>query len=173
MIPNKAIGPSLLTPDLMAVFWSVVDTTSLDGCWPWTGPRDARGYGHFRIRRSTFRAHRISLAFATGPIPDGLYVCHRCDNPPCVRPDHLVAARPVDNVADMAAKGRRHNNAGERNANSILTAGQAEEIRKSSETNASLAAKYSVSRWTIGNIRLGKSWSEIAARPLRVVGGAK
>jgi hypothetical protein len=86
-------------------FWEHVEKLPDDGCWVWTGSRLQSGYGTF----DKGRAHRFSYALANGPIPDGLHICHRCDNPPCVRPDHLFAGTRVDNMQDAIAKGRaRH-----------------------------------------------------------------
>lgn len=99
------------------LFWAKVNKDGptlrpeLGPCWEWTGYR-ARGYGVMR-RASLYRfqiaTHRYSWMLANGPIPDGLLVCHRCDNPPCVRPDHLFLGTTADNTRDRDAKGRgRH-----------------------------------------------------------------
>jgi hypothetical protein len=88
-------------------FWSKVQKT--ETCWLWMGARHPHGgYGQFvgpPIKE--LRAHRYSWVLAYGPIPDGLLVCHRCDNPPCVRPDHLFLGTHLDNALDMMAKGRK------------------------------------------------------------------
>jgi predicted DNA-binding protein (UPF0251 family) len=84
-------------------FWSKV--TKGDGCWKWTGAM-SNGYGSFAIQRRSRGAHRLSWEMKFGRIPDGLYVCHRCDNPPCVRPDHLFLGTAKDNNVDMVKKRR-------------------------------------------------------------------
>lgn len=90
-------------------FWSKVDRTG-DGCWPWTGETNNQGYGRFEFwhdgKRSRVFAHRLSLLIAGVPLADGIRVRHSCDNPPCVRPDHLLVGSQRLNVHDMIARGR-------------------------------------------------------------------
>jgi len=87
-------------------FWEKVDTSR--ECWEWTGSKRPLGYGQMGIPGTNrpVGAHRISWELHFGPIPDDMFVCHRCDNPKCVRPDHLFLGTPTDNVRDMVAKGR-------------------------------------------------------------------
>lgn len=98
-------------------FWTKVDRSG--ECWIWTGARvkssrNPVGYGSFApTRTNTQLAHRVSYEWACGPIPFGLWVLHHCDNPPCVRPDHLFLGTAAHNAADMVAKGRSAT--GERN----------------------------------------------------------
>lgn len=87
-------------------FWRGVDKAG--DCWIWTRCRDRRGYGRFSAKGHR-RAHRFSWALTNGPIPPGMCVLHRCDNPPCVNPAHLFVGTSNDNVADMMAKGRFRN----------------------------------------------------------------
>lgn len=76
------------------------------GCWLWTASTKKNGYGRFGIGRTPHLAHRCAWVLFVGPIPEGAYVCHRCDTPSCVNPDHLFIGTPKDNVRDMMTKGR-------------------------------------------------------------------
>lgn len=88
-----------------AAFWAKVQKT--DGCWLWIGARaNAFGHGYFSFRGGGALAHRHSYEIAHGRIPRGLFICHRCDVPACVRPDHLFAGTQGDNIRDAVAKGR-------------------------------------------------------------------
>jgi hypothetical protein len=87
-------------------FWSKVEKG--DGCWEWKGRRHKQGYGVFWIGRTILLAHRVAYRLATGDDPGANVVCHRCDNPPCVRPDHLFLGSQQQNMADMSRKRRRH-----------------------------------------------------------------
>ncbi len=85
------------------------------GCWEWTRAKTHDGYGHMTYRlgisskAGSVLAHRLAYEITKGPIPAGMYVCHHCDNPPCVRPDHLFLGTQRDNVYDSIAKRRRRN----------------------------------------------------------------
>lgn len=95
-------------------FWRRVFMPLADECcWEWTGYRDERGYGRLSSRVSgvtkTISAHRLSWQIYKGEIPPGLCVLHKCDNPPCVNPDHLFLGNQRDNMLDCSSKGRLNN----------------------------------------------------------------
>lgn len=102
-----------MTPDRLGVmtpeerFWAKVDKS--EGCWVWAGQVDRNGYGVLQIRSRAsrmVRAHRYAYELAHGPIEPDLFICHRCDNPPCVNPAHLFAGSASDNNYDASRKGR-------------------------------------------------------------------
>jgi hypothetical protein len=142
--------------------WSQV-RKDLEGCWVWEGVR-SDGYGvlYDSDTKRQERTHRLSYALAYGPIPVGLYVLHRCDNPPCVRPDHLFLGTHLDNIADMVAKGRVAR--GERNAWAQLTEAAVVYIRTSRDSGvpaAVLAAEIGVSERTIRKVDVGLRWAHV------------
>lgn len=78
------------------------------GCWEWTGTINDNGYGVLKIDGRQWRAHRASYAIHNGEVPDDLFICHHCDNRKCVRPDHLYAGTPLQNMQDKVSRGRHH-----------------------------------------------------------------
>ena len=87
--------------------WEKVDKSGgPDACWPYLDFRDSNGYGSFKLDGAGKRAHRIAWAITSGPIPDGMFVCHSCDNPPCCNPTHLWLGTSAENTRDRHQKGR-------------------------------------------------------------------
>lgn len=138
-------------------FWSKVNRTQR--CWLWTGSLDGRGYGKFILwkggKHTYHIASRIAWQISNGPIPDGFQVCHKCDNPKCVRVGHLFLGTAKDNAKDMLSKNRFPKRAGERNPNSKLTHSDVIFIRevKATGVNAETIAKaYGVTKKHIWNL---------------------
>jgi hypothetical protein len=152
----------------VAGFWKKVMKT--DSCWLWTGFRDRHGYGMLyvsEVLRYRF-AHRFSWEISVGPIPEGHVVRHLvCDNPPCVRPDHLAVGLQRDNVADMHARGRQRGNPthGEAHHNAKLTEDQVREIRRRAANDHTsayrLARDFGVSEVTAARIVQRKTWRHV------------
>ena len=163
------------------------DVSEVDGCWTWTGKRDEKGYGRIKIRceDGVWRphgAHRVSWEAHNGPIPGGLWVLHRCDNPPCINPNHLFLGTAADNTADMMQKGRwkpgiargDKNGAytkpdrvlrGSRVGTSKLSEAEVFAIKRAiddGEPHAEIAGRYDVSRALISQIGRGERWSHVS-----------
>jgi hypothetical protein len=107
----------------MERFWSKVERT--DGCWLWRGKRKRSGYGVFSFRGKRVRAHRMAWRLEHGSVPSDRLVCHRCDQPACVRPEHLFLGTSADNMRDMRSKGRAP-----KHSTPKLTQERAEELRR-------------------------------------------
>lgn len=95
-----------MTTFLNDLFWSRVIKAEGDGCWEYTRPTGERGYARLYVFGYYTIAHRLAWLITNGPIAAGLFVCHKCDNPRCVRPDHLFLGTAEENVQDMVKKGR-------------------------------------------------------------------
>lgn len=151
-------------------FWGNVDKekskTSYDGkrCWEWTAGCTSTGYGQFLIEKKKYKPHRISYFLYFGELPDDLGVLHHCDNPVCVRPDHLFLGTPKENMNDKVSKGRQSH--GENHYASKLSDKQIDEIRrrykfrdKTGNSGRDLAREFGVVFQTISDIVRRKSHS--------------
>lgn len=152
-------------------FWPKVDRHGPDECWPWLAAQAGKGYGWIGGGRERghqgLYAHRVAWELAYGPIPEGLCVCHTCDNPACVNPAHLWLGTVQDNSDDMVAKGRVPSYAhriGEAAHNVKLTEAQVREIRSlvPGHTYAELGQRFDVHWSTIGDVVRHRSWAHIA-----------
>ena len=163
-------------------FWKKVDKGI--SCWEWKSCLNNTGYGRFRnpllaTRQKRVFAHRFSWEIANGAVPEGMLVLHKCDNPKCVRPDHLFLGTYKENAADCVKKGRHQATVnpgcylrGEEMSRILrgrivpprfrghkLTRDQANEIKRSSESVAILHRRYNVSESCIYKIRAGTAWA--------------
>lgn len=155
-----------LRPSLAERFWAKVDKSAGHGpnndCWAWTGYRDAFGYG--RINRRDFRggtAHRTSYDLNVGQIPDGMLVRHRCDNPSCVRPEHLELGVAQDNSDDQVARARQRAPKGENSRQSKLTEIQVRAIFADPRKQRDIAAAYGISQSAVMMIKTKRNWRHL------------
>jgi len=133
-----------------------------DGCWIWTGAK-TKGYGKFRMKEKNIVASRASWLL-NRDVPENfsdLLVCHHCDNPSCVKPDHLFLGTTQENVNDKMAKGRHDPGRGVAQKNAKLDDDKVRFIRQRSMTGPQLAEKFDVSLALIKAVRTGKKWKHV------------
>ena len=148
-------------------------------CWQWSGSVTEKGYGRFSYNGKAERAHRVSWLLHFGPIPRGMLVCHRCDNPGCVNPAHLFLGDAAANTADMDAKGRRVNAPlsgsshyahqdpdrvvrGEQSGAAKLSVQDVLAIRAAQGRQQDIADRFGVTQAAVSSIRLRKTWAHVA-----------
>jgi len=128
------------------------------GCWNCTSHRLADGYPMKRFRGRNWRISRIVWTQRFGEIPPGVCVCHKCDNPLCIRPDHLWIGTRADNAADMVVKGRASRRPGELSPGHKLTQSDANKIRLDARSTREIAAEYRVHHTTIARVKTNHNW---------------
>lgn len=145
-------------------------------CLIYTGGHDKDGYGQFWYVKQSLRAHRVAYIIAYGYIPEGMQVLHTCDNPSCVKPDHLFLGTNADNLADMVAKGRSYGGdrhhirrnpelvRGENSATAKINWAIVREIRANYNntiiTRTQLASEYKLSKASIDSILANRNWHD-------------
>jgi len=156
-----------VTPELNEKFDERYEIVSESGCWIWTGWQVGKRYGKFWMKVPSSKgkhvlAHRYSYTRFHGQIPSDKHVCHRCDVPLCVNPDHLWLGTHQDNMADMAAKNRHSPaKAGAQNHSAKLTDDEVVAIFFASGTHKEIAAPYGIDASSVGRIKNGTNWSHI------------
>ena len=131
-------------------------------CWIWTGYKDPNGYGRLNIDLKPRLVHRLMMELEGHQLTPSQYVCHKCDNPSCVNPDHLFVGTAADNSADMAAKGRSCR--GEKQGQSKLTENEVLDIRKryeGGEVQSKIAKEYGLHQVTVSEIVTRKIWKHV------------
>lgn len=138
----------------------------VSGCWEWDKFKDAAGYGKIQINKTQVTASRASYKEFIGPIPKGLCVCHKCDNPSCCNPDHLFLGTHQDNADDKVAKRRSMH--GSIHYKATIDESQAMavfEMIQSGATNSEIQAKLGVGKNIIQSIKAGFSWNHVTGLP--------
>lgn len=149
------------TPKDIARFWKYIDKSKGESeCWEWVGAKLRTGYGTLGVQGKTRLTHRMMWELTNGPIPEGIFICHHCDNPRCCNPKHLFAGTQLENIRDMIRKGRESTHFGETSVSAKLTTKQVIEIRETYAqgeiTQKELAKKYGIVGSTVSRIVTGK-----------------
>lgn len=137
------------------------------GCWEWQAARTSAGYGHFTPTKGVRSyAHRFAWQEVNGPIPEGMHICHKCDNPRCCNPDHLFLGTHLDNIRDRQSKGRTRTGTlrGEDHPSAKFTAEEIRSIRAraaAGETRTALARELNVTIACISLITLRRHYKEV------------
>lgn len=135
-------------------------SVTANGCFEWQGTKSV-GYGRLRVGKNVIGAHRVSYETFRGPIPPGLFVCHRCDNPCCINPAHLFLGTAKDNAQDAVAKGRLR----VPNLNLKVMRDRALQIRQAriaGEKTRTLAIKFGLSAKAVRRICRNETWKDIS-----------
>jgi hypothetical protein len=157
--------------DLDEAFWArfekKIEPDPISGCLNWTGA-NFRGYGRIGLGSSkVVAAHRVAYERKFGAIPDGNYVCHKCDNTRCVNPDHLFVGSQADNIRDMVAKGRNFTNKngvnfgtrGTKNCFSKLTENDVRRIKADVRPQRVIAKSFRVNQSVVSKVKSNKAWA--------------
>lgn len=143
-------------------FWKHVNKLSANECWEWAGSRHYKGYGQFRLDKMV-KAHRFSfkLAYPETGVKDSDVIMHKCDNPPCVNPNHLELGTHRLNCYDMIKKGRMKRAKGINTGLAKLTDDAVRSIRADSRPQREIARDYGVSQPLIGMVKRGEIWRHV------------
>ena len=138
-----------------------------DGCWEWTASCAGKGYGQMKLPRQRKQeySHRLAYMIYKGEIPQGIQICHTCDNPKCCNPDHLFLGTSQDNHDDMAKKNRSTH--GEKNPAAKLTENDVREISAclaAGMSQSKIARAFGVHQVTISKINRGLRWSRVISK---------
>ena len=134
---------------------------NLNGCWNWQGSKSVKGYGRIKFEGVYWSTHRLMAFLKLSDLGEGSVVCHRCDNPSCINPDHLFVGTQLENILDRDLKGRRNQAKGENQGSSKLTAAQVTSIRLDTRKHSTIAAEYGITRAHVGNLKANRAWKHI------------
>lgn len=164
--PRRKCGEPDARRISLCKLWNKIDTSvGPNKCWEWSGTRYRGGYGGITLAGGkNTGSHRASWELHFGPIPDGMYVCHHCDNPPCCNPLHLFVAHQKDNMKDMRSKGRHTPLRGSLSPLSLLKEADVLKIAcmlSNGDTHRTIGAAFGVSQNVISKIAIGASWRHV------------
>lgn len=145
-------------------FWKRVHHDAEDRCWYWAGGHKEAGYGTYYANGRSNAAHRVAYALHAGALAPGMTVRHKCDNPPCVNPNHLVAGTQTQNVQDRDERSRRQAPRGVRNGHSKVNDDRVREIVTAvalGESQVAVARRLGIEKSTVGKIVRGQSWVHV------------
>lgn len=146
-------------------FWSKVIVGTKHECWPYTGEKGGSlGYGRFWLGERRVMAHQISWMLNYGDIPDGQEICHSCDNPPCVNPEHLFAGTHKGNMMDASDKGRIVTKHGSAHKLAKINESDVPRIKGLYELGfsmGSIAKSFGVSKPIVAGILNGSRWKHV------------
>lgn len=163
---SRACGRRFVGGGQLSRFWSHIDRSGgIDSCWEWQRYTDKAGYGRVAFDGRLQSTHRVAWQIVNGPIPQGLDVCHHCDNRACCNPRHLFLGTHADNMSDMVAKRRSARHTGIENGRAKLTPDDVREIRRiyaAGETSQQeIANHYGMYQTTISKIVRHVSWPDV------------
>ena len=168
----KIRGQTVFPMDIRLQRLSTIDPDT--GCWNWTSST-RNNYGRLIVgsrtdgTRKSVSAHRLSYETFVGTIPDGMVVCHKCDNPKCINPDHLFVGTRQDNVDDREAKNRNNHFVGESSGRAKLSETDVvsmRRLREKGETFQSIADRFGVAKKTTIQAVKGETWKHIPKPPV-------
>jgi hypothetical protein len=142
-------------------FFEFVHPEPNSGCWLWDGHLNEHGYGKFGYKGQNGLAHRASYDMHVEPVPEGLWVLHKCDVPCCVNPEHLFLGTQQDNIDDMHAKKRERHPIGMAHGRAKLTEDDVRAIRADIRSQAQLSKLYGVTKTNIYSIKRRETWKHV------------
>ena len=149
------------SPEVEARFNKHCEPVTESGCWLWVGSRSPGGYGRFNIDGRLHNANRVAWELWRGPISEGMCVCHKCDTPACVNPDHLFLGTHAENQRDKANKGRSADVRGSKHPLAKIVEADVVKIRADGRLHRQIAAEYGVSEPAVYKIKRGLTWGHV------------
>jgi len=153
-------------PMIGSRFWEYMDSSGgPDSCWEWSSYKNPQGYGKVKHKGKSYFSHRYAWILTNGEIPEGMLVCHRCDNPPCCNPKHLFIGTYLDNSRDKFSKGRQRYICGVENNQAKLNPEIVQKIRHlystGDYTQIGLGRHLGIPRTTVRNVLIGRTWKHL------------